>query len=87
MPLVRLSWVLLAFTVVTQPLAAQQSLSTNVPGDPLPPGAFARLGAQRFRVTGPVFGARFLDGGKKLLVGGRKGPGSIRGDESIFRLF
>src|ERR1700733_13326959 len=37
-------------------------------GDPLPQGAFARLGTMRFRVPGPAQAMRFVDGGNKLLV-------------------
>jgi hypothetical protein len=45
------------------------------------------LCAMRFRVTGPVEGVRFADGGKKLLVRVWKGPSGVHGDPSIFRFF
>jgi WD40 repeat protein len=74
MPLIRLAWVLGIFTVVGQNLYAQEGALKDINGDPLPPGAFARLGAMRFRVAGPVFGARFPEGGKKLLVRVQNAP-------------
>jgi WD40 repeat protein len=54
--------------VPTLPAAAQapsQPLAVDADGDPLPPGAVARLGTSWLRPGGPV---RFVAGGKALLV-------------------
>src|SRR5262249_6134632 len=57
-------------------------------GDALPPGAFGRLGDPRFRVPGPVLGARFVDGGKKLLVRVQERQSDFASDSpGTFRLF
>jgi WD40 repeat protein len=60
----------------------------NTPSDDtLPPGALARLGSPRFRVPGAMFGARFVDGGKKMLVRIQGDPSSgRREDTGTFRL-
>ncbi len=65
MPTNRLLCLCCVLAVSAQTARAQQAAPG---GDPLPPGAFARLGSTRFRVTGPVFGARFVAGGKQLLL-------------------
>src|SRR5262249_15018240 len=70
-----------------QPLGAQPAPAKDLHGDPLPPGAFARLGAARFRVSGPVIGARFVDGGKKLLVRVQTVPHAAWDDKGTFNLF
>ena len=52
-----------------QPQLAPQPIALKVPNaETYPPGAFAGIGALRFRVNGPVNGARFVDGGKSLLL-------------------
>ena len=60
-------------------------------GESLPPGALARLGSPGFRVPGPAFGARFLVGGKNLLVRVQRQRNSIvdtdnKGDFRVFDL-
>jgi WD40 repeat protein len=63
------------------PLAAQEGDAS------LPPGALGRLGSPRFRVSGAVFGARFVDDGKKLLVRVQSDARSGRRDNwGTFRL-
>src|SRR5689334_1123187 len=68
MPASRLLLVCGVLATLTNPARAGEGPGKDGQGDPLPPGARARLGSTRFRVTGPVYGARFLDGGKRLLV-------------------
>ena len=58
----------LAVTSLAPPLGAQEQLFKDIHGDPLPPGAIGRLGKMAFRVAAPVSAARYLDGGRKLLV-------------------
>jgi hypothetical protein len=64
----RFAWVLCIAAVSTFPAFAQESVLRDINGDPLPPKAFARLGALRFRIGEPAVAARFLDEGKTLLV-------------------
>jgi WD40 repeat protein len=64
----RLALALWVVTVLADPVRGQHGALKDANGDPLPPGAFTRLGATRFRVPGAVFGARYVDGGKKLLL-------------------
>src|ERR1700733_15132283 len=78
MPLLRLLCVLAILAVSAPAAFAQKVPLKDANGDPLPPGAFARLGALRFRVTGPVFGTRYVDGGKKLLVRVGQGRGALQ---------
>ena len=89
MPLLRLAGVLVVLNLWANPLPAQDGALKDFHGDPLPPGAFARLGAARFRVPGPVFGARFVDGGTKLLVRVEQETNTFgsRDNEGTFRLF
>jgi hypothetical protein len=81
--------VLLVLAVLAHPLHAQQAVIKDATGDPLPPGAFARVGATRFRVPGAVYGARFVDGGKKILlrIQPEPAPFGISENEGTFRLF
>jgi WD40 repeat protein len=50
------------------PAGAQPPALKDVHGDPLPPGAIARLGAMRFRIGGPAAAVRFLNDGKTIFV-------------------
>src|ERR1700726_487751 len=86
MPYVRLAVALWVVTVLADPVRGQQSALKDANGDPLPPGAFARLGANRFRVPGAVFGARFVDGGKKLLLRVEDEATSFPDNDGTFRL-
>ncbi len=73
--------------VITASLVvAQEMPRKDSDGNPLPPGAIARIGSPRFRVPGPVMGARFVDGGSKLLVRVKESNDSIRGETGSFRL-
>jgi hypothetical protein len=85
MSLVPHAAVLCALTFLANPLAAQEKpLLKDANGDPLPPGAIARLGTQAFRVAAPVEAVRFLDGGSKFLVKTRDADYRIDG---CFQLF
>jgi WD40 repeat protein len=62
------SLVLLAGLALSAVRADAQEVLNDSYGDPLPPGAFARIGNTRFRIGWQPSGLRFLDGGKMLLV-------------------
>src|SRR5580765_3211896 len=83
---VRIGCVLCILAALACPARAQESSLKDVNGDPLPPGAIARLGALRFRVGAPATAIRFLDGGKKLLVKANESNGNYSRNE-IFQLF
>ena len=68
MPFIRVVFLLGVLAFTARSAHAQDGLLKDANGDPLPPGAFSRLGSTRFRVTDPVLKARFVDGGKKLLL-------------------
>jgi WD40 repeat protein len=73
-----------AATVPQQPTAP--SAAMDVHGDPLPPGAVARLGAARFRIGQQAVGLRFVDGGKSLLVRSQE-AGPFEDNDGAFHLF
>src|SRR5262245_66096694 len=56
---------LLAVAFAAHP-AQSQPPAKDVHGDPLPPGAVARLGTLRFRHSGTILFAAFLPGGKSV---------------------
>jgi WD40 repeat protein len=53
--------------------AEKSAARTDLYGDPLPPGAIARLGTMRLRQEGGWFNTAFLDGGKILATAGASG--------------
>lgn len=57
------------------PICAQEK-ATNEVRDTLPLGAIERLGSPRFRVTGPVFGARFQRDLHSINPTARPAPGA-----------
>jgi WD40 repeat protein len=65
-------FILFAATAVAQPPEPAARLDRH--GDPLPPGAIARLGTMRLRYTFGAPGLEFLSDGKALVTG-RKGEG------------
>jgi WD40 repeat protein len=56
-----------------QPETQNQKPGTDLYGDPLPPGAIARMGTVRLRHEGPASAVAFSPDGQTLASGGRDG--------------
>ena len=72
------------------PTTARKISSRMDQVEPLPDGAYARLGTRRLRVDGFVEGLRFIDGGKTILVRDNVGPDPanlLEGDRVSYWLF
>ncbi|MCC6420471.1 MAG: hypothetical protein IT429_19715, partial [Gemmataceae bacterium] len=66
--LVRFACLALALVLVAEVAQSQPPPATDAYGDPLPPGAVARLGTVRFRHNGTLAFATFLPDSKGVLV-------------------
>ncbi len=71
--LVRFACLTLALVLVAEAAQGQPPPATDAYGDPLPPGAVARLGTVRFRHNGTLAFATFLPDSKGVLVVGKNG--------------